>query len=209
MEDVHIIKDVLKENEFESLTQETKSNFNSAGISERPNVNCFCSGEYTGLATGNGETFYLKFPSPYLDLALFKILEEHYKCSITSIVAFLRLNTGLLDNKLRIHSDRDMLGDTPSHAAVYYITEDKTTENGTAFYRHKLHGEYHHEDIEQGEEEYGDESLWERTGLVQGNANSMVTYPANRFHGRFPHKSWGKDETDGRLIWTAFFNLDK
>jgi hypothetical protein len=209
MEDVHIIKDVLKENEFESLTQETKFNFNSAGIFKRSNVNWFCSGEYAGFDADNGDTFYLKFANPHLDSILFKTLEEHYKCSITPIVAFLRLNTGLLDNKQRIHSDRDILGDTPSHAAVYYITEDKTTENGTAFYRHKLYGDYLSEGIEQSEKEYSSKSLWERTGLVQGNANSMVTYPANRFHGRFPHKSWGKDETDGRLIWTAFFNLDK
>ncbi len=191
MGDIHTIHQVLSEEIFEEVKEETRS----VG--------------FVDLSVGNGDTFYMTFPSIQLDRLLYKVLEEHYGAPITPIVAFLRLNTACLDGTKRIHSDRDILGDTPSHAAVFYITNDKLIKSGTAFYKHAVYGNYLPEGADQDEREYSDESLWEMTDLKEGMENCLVTYPANRFHSRYPHKSWGRDQSDGRLIWTAFFNLDK
>lgn len=197
MGNIHTIDDVLSEEKYEEVRLEARNaiyaevNFQSSEDKD----------------DGSPE-FVATFPSINLDRMLYGILEDHYKSSITPIVAFLRLNTARLDCKQRIHSDRDILGDTPSHAAVYYITDCNLIKNGTAFYKHAVYGDYLPEGLDQDEKEYSDESLWEMTEIVEGKRNCLVTYPANRFHSRYPHKSWGRDQSDGRLTWTAFFNVE-
>jgi hypothetical protein len=189
MGNIHTIVDVLSEERYEKAKLEAST------------------ASYGELDVGHGDTFYMTFPSIDLDKVLYKVLEEHYGAPITPIVAFLRLNTACLDGTQRIHSDRDILGDTPSHAAVYYITDDKLIRSGTAFYKHAVYGDYLPAGEDQDEKEYSDTSLWTITDIKEGKANSMVTYPANRFHSRYPHRAWGRDQTDGRLIWTAFFDI--
>ena len=191
MKNVHTIENIFSEEEFKKIQEGGKAT------------------QYDSLYVGQGDTFHMAFSSYYLNESLYKVLEKHYNASIDPIVAFVRLNTACLDDTLRIHSDRDILGDTPSHAAVFHITDNPEVENGTAFWKHKTHGEYLPAGVNQDESEYGDISLWEFQDLAKGKENCLVTYPANRFHSRYPHQAWGEDAQDGRIIWAAFFNVEE
>ena len=148
MKDIHIIENILSEEKLAEIQQACRL------------------ADFGEIDVGCGDVFYMNFPSISLNDILYGALEDHYNTPIEPIVALLRLNTACLDDTLRIHSDRDILGDTPSHAAVFHITDNPEVENGTAFWKHKTHGEYLPAGVNQDESEYGDISLWEFQDLA-------------------------------------------
>lgn len=100
-------------------------------------------------------------------------------------------------------------------ACVWYLSEPPSgVVAGTAFWRHKETGLEaiggkdldNKELLEKLDSEGADESKWQMTGLVGQKFNRLTIYPTSLFHSRFPQDAWGNDATDGRIVYTAFFN---
>lgn len=104
-----------------------------------------------------------------------------------------------------IHSD---LG-WGSHALVLYLSEG---EGGTAFWEHKATGAHRIEKedywlFEKVCHDWNDIDKWKQHCLVEMKMNRAVIYESALFHSRYPFEAFGTDETSGRLIVVAFFNI--
>lgn len=135
---------------------------------------------------------------------------------------FFRLGTADLDPSSYIHADSGIA----QWAAVLYLSEaPDMVIGGTAFWKHKETGltemptpdwvRKNFGDSDKGIQTFidkinadgQDESKWQMTDLVGQKFNRIVMYSGKKFHSRYPKDGWGKDVTDGRLVWTSFFNL--
>lgn len=123
--------------------------------------------------------------------------------------SFMRLSTDTIDSDMRIHSDSGM--DAEFASVLYFNDPPEKGNYGTAFWDHKFHGkEFANNDIREANrllhEDSGDLTQWSMNDLVEMKKNRMVSYPTKFFHSRYPFEGWGKDKTDGRVIWVTFFN---
>jgi hypothetical protein len=126
---------------------------------------------------------------------------------------FLRLSTVNQDNDVRIHSDYTW--GCKYAAVLYFSTSPKWhIAEGTAFFKHKIYGHeltYEYSDI--ADEILSDENSikthWILDSIIGAKENRLLIYPTSYFHSRYPFKSWGKDKTDGRIIWVGFFDIKK
>lgn len=100
-------------------------------------------------------------------------------------------------------------------ACVWYLSEPpEGVVAGTAFWKHKETGleglnESHRtqkEFLEKLDSEGADESKWNMTGLVGQKFNRLTIYPTSIFHSRYPQDAWGNDASDGRIVYTGFFD---
>ena len=48
---------------------------------------------------------------------------------------------------------------------------------------------------------------WELQDVVQGVENTMVTYPCEYFHSKYPRQAWGTSPKDCRLVFIMFYKL--
>lgn len=117
----------------------------------------------------------------------------------STITSYFRKNTPEIDSHFRVHSDRDILGENPTHGVVYYLDIES---GGTGFYNHKTYGESLPIETDQPESEYGDESLWTFREHIEGKPNRMIAYPASVFHMRHPVKS-----VSDRIVWVSFIKV--
>lgn len=132
---------------------------------------------------------------------------------------FFRLGVSAADLTDYIHADSSI----SRWAAVWYLSEaPKGVVAGTAFWRHKGTGltEMPTDEwivknfssvpdfVKMIRADANDESKWEMTDLVGQKFNRLVFYPTQRFHSRFPQQAWGKDVSDGRLVWTGFLTTN-
>lgn len=88
-----------------------------------------------------------------------------------------------------IHEDSSM----SEYAAILYLTEPETEEDGTAFYNY----------IGDHPIDFNDLSKWERTQLVQQKVNRLLIFPSALAHSRFPKER----SANNRLIQVFFFDL--
>ena len=116
-----------------------------------------------------------------------------------------RLNYNDEEPNCAIHSD---LG-WGTHALVLYLSEGP---GGTAFWKHKKTGTDRIDvgDVwlfEQVNKDWNDENCWELEHLVPMKFNRAIIYESALFHSRYPFKAFGDSPSTGRLIVTAFFNI--
>ncbi len=141
--------------------------------------------------------FVSKCPD-FFERRLNKVLEEEFG-EFETITSYFRSNTPDVDNHMRVHSDRDIMGQQPTHGVVFYMD---ITEGGTGFYDHKIHGDRLAPGVDQSEEEYGDESLWTFREFIEGKPNRMIAYPSEMFHMRHPILP-----SSDRLVWVSFIKV--
>lgn len=137
---------------------------------------------------------------------------------------YFRLGTSLEMPTSYIHADNALA----RFACVWYLSDcPDSVVGGTAFWRNKELGITQTPTLEEvskysqfkGDAPVGDryiefineqgmdEGKWDMIGLVGHKFNRLTIYPTEVFHSRFPKEGWGKNVTDGRLVWTGFFNL--
>ena len=129
---------------------------------------------------------------------------------IKHIFSFIRRATDEEDTDWRIHADTVIMGQQPTHAAVWYMSEKpQGLDCGTAFWSHHKHGI----DLDPSNvmefnriltEDANKKELFELDGLVGYKQNRVVIYRANRFHSKYPNKAW----KDGRIVLATFFKID-
>lgn len=122
-----------------------------------------------------------------------------------SKLAFARLNTENLDTGFRIHSDGKTADNNgkmfqPEYAAVFYPFD--TPGHGTALFTHKLIGD--RSKPLQGKAFKIDDGMWSVSEWYEGKENTAFYYEANRYHCRYPFKSFGSTIKDGRIIIVNF-----
>lgn len=153
------------------------------------------SAYYEPMDRGDNTSIYVAPVAQFFERRLRDVIEKEYG-EFKTITSYLRSNTPTVDSHLRVHSDRDILGQNPTHGIVFFID---ISEGGTGFYNHREYGESLPTGIDQPEEEYGDESLWTFREYIEGKPNRIIGYPANKFHMRHPVVP-----TEDRLIWVSF-----
>ena len=113
------------------------------------------------------------------------------------IANYFRYYSRDVDSKTRIHTDTAILGHKPTHGVVFGIDVGEGT--GTSFWTHKEYGDTLPDGIVQEEKEYSDDSLWEYKQTVPVPNNTMISYPSDMFHQKYPTV-----QTKERFVWVAF-----
>lgn len=158
--------------------------------------------------------FYLaQAPEDFVNL-ITAHLNAFHDTEIQVVQPFLRMATERLDADWRIHCDRHVGTEIlPTNALVYYITENNTFKNGTAFWKHKEIGHFMPEQFTDKQKDdvlrfdSNNINQWELQDVVQGVENTMFTYPCEYFHSKYPRQAWGTSPKDCRLVFIMFYKL--
>lgn len=154
---------------------------------------------YNGIGLGYSPEMFYDF------------LSAPFGRKITPLMEYFRLGTAKEEPTTYIHVDSGC----GKYAAVWYLSDAPAdTVAGTAFWRHKETGLYGLPDAERENAGFleklnadgADESKWTMAGLVGQKFNRCVVYPTSLFHSRYPKEAWGNDTTDGRIVFTCFFD---
>lgn len=125
------------------------------------------------------------------------------------ILTFIREAHDGFDNDFRIHADGIINGKKCDVAKVFYINNlEGVTENGTAFWKHHIHGVELPKDVTNEEfdrlltEDANNLDLWEQIDFVAAKPNRMLTYKSNNFHSKYP-----SNIKEGiRIVLVAFYS---
>lgn len=110
-------------------------------------------------------------------------------------LAFIRSAYEGFDNDLRIHADNIIEGKKTAFASVLYIsTGAETSTNGTAFWKHHIHGLRLNDDVTNEEfdrliiEDSNDLKKWDLVNIAWAVPNRRVLYDSNLFHSKWPQE---------------------
>lgn len=148
---------------------------------------------------GNNTFLYLTQVPPNVTKVLQVAMEKAVGAKLKEVITFLRLNTSELDTEFRIHTDAKVLNQKPEVSAVFYLDTDSFS--GTALFEHKIYGRYGKPEGEIFTEDDGNWNCYLKYFAVE---NSMFICNSDLYHGRFPWKSYGKDQSDGRIVIVKF-----
>jgi hypothetical protein len=141
----------------------------------------------------------------------YETLSIHLGRNIKATMEYFRLGTKEDSATTYIHADSGCA----KNAAVWYLSEPPDgMVAGTAFWRHRETGKDRLTDADRLDTELlakldadgADESKWIMTGLCGQKQNRLVTYPTDIFHSRYPQNAWGNDASDGRIVFTCFYD---
>jgi hypothetical protein len=125
------------------------------------------------------------------------------------ILTFIRKAHKGFDTEPRIHSDGIIDNQYVDVASVLYINESEGVYpiNGTMFYEHKIHGESLPKDVtgEVYNEVLSDSKQigkFRETDRVYAKPNRFLSYPAQKFHAKFPPKI----EKGERIVLVTFYS---
>jgi hypothetical protein len=154
---------------------------------------------YKGIGLGYSPEMFYHFLSIYLGR------------TITPRLEYFRLGTKEDSATTYIHADSGCA----RNAAVWYLSEPPDgVVAGTAFWKHKetakwgvdVNDRENADLLAKLDADGSDESKWVMTGLSGQKFNRLVTYPTDIFHSRYPQDAWGNDASDGRIVFTCFFD---
>lgn len=124
------------------------------------------------------------------------------------IFSFIRKAHKDFDIDPRIHSDGIIMNKYVDVASVLYINDPKgVTRNGTMFYEHYKYGEAlpKNPDPKLYNKVLRDSNkpeLFIETDRVYSKPNRLLSYPADRFHAKFP----AKIEMGERIVLVTFYS---
>jgi hypothetical protein len=149
-----------------------------------------------------GEKLFSVLQTPEFLLEFLEI--ENHKL----ILSFIRESYDGFDNKLHIHADNRLEGEKVALASVLYINHpEEVTLNGTAFYKHHIHGRQLPDNCSDEEhnrlliEDANCYSKWNLEQYVPNIPNSIVTYNGSLFHSKFP----ANIDKGLRIVLVAFY----
>lgn len=145
----------------------------------------YCKQEFQIIDRGGKE--FLVLPTPKELVPLLQIDGNEL------ILSFIRKAHKEFDTSWRVHADNIIEGHKTSLASVLYISGNDVSENGTATWKHHLHGTRLPEDVTDEEfdrlllEDANDLDKWERMDFIKSEPNRMLTYESNLFHSKWPN----------------------
>jgi hypothetical protein len=175
-----VIEDVFPKEEFEALKQYLRA----------------C--KYKPLDKKNDFLYYSELPKQAIDKLINKV-NEVTQMNLKEIVTFARLNTSVIDARVRIHADNIVFGKQPKFAFVYYL--ETNSESGTALLSSPTYGK---ERLDMKMSVFTEIGDWEVTKFNPELENSLFLYRSVLYHSRWPPISRGIDEKDGRIIIVSF-----
>lgn len=175
----------------------TTDNFLPEGLFQE--LTDYCNNKEFHMIKAGDKLFLMLTTPPVLNQYLQK---EGYEI----ILSFIRKAHKNFDTDARIHADGIIMNEKTHLASVLYISESQTF-NGTAFWKHHIHGKELPIDISESEfdrlitEDANDLSKWKKIGFVQNVPNRLLTYNANCFHSKYPSKI----EDGERVVLVTFY----
>jgi hypothetical protein len=149
-----------------------------------------------------GEKLFSVLQTPEFILEFLEI--ENHKL----ILSFIRESYDGFDNQLNIHADNRLEGEKVALASVLYINHlEEVTLNGTAFYKHHIHGTQLPDNCPEEEhnrlliEDANYYSNWNLEQYIPNIPNSIVTYNGSLFHSKFP----ANIDKGLRIVLVAFY----
>lgn len=136
--------------------------------------------------------------------------------AIDPVMRFVRLNLeGEMPHNF-VHSDQI----EAKYAALLYLNTNTQASGGTALWKHKELGfdrmptQDEAEDLNENpdalrqriEADWSDKDKWEMAGFAGMKFNRLILYPSACFHSRYPWEGFGKNSSNGRLVYVYFFN---
>jgi hypothetical protein len=126
----------------------------------------------------------------------------------TLILSFIRESYDGFESKLNIHADNRLEGEKVALASVLYINyPEEVTLNGTAFYKHHIHGTQLPDNCSDEEhnrlliEDANDYNKWTLEDYAPNIPNSIVNYNGSLFHSKFP----ANIDKGLRIVLVAFY----
>lgn len=161
------------------------------------------SNEFNLVNAGDKDFSVLPVPDNVL-----RVLREREPNQDISL-SFIRRAFKGFDDELRIHCDGIIANRKTSKASVLYINKNKgVTPNGTAFYKHTIHGERLSKDASEEEfnrlinKDSNNISKWKKVSFVESKENRLLTYDANLFHSKYPSSI----EEGERVVLVCFYS---
>jgi hypothetical protein len=136
------------------------------------------------------------------------LIEDAVGFTIKQRLLFFRLGMTGIKTAGYIHCDQNC----GQYAGVLYLNLPHQRYGGTSFWRHK---EFEISEMPDNANDVAvatlrndslDESKWERDGHVEMRFNRFVTYPARRFHSRYPNVIEAATKEEGRLILAVMYD---
>ena len=143
--------------------------------------------------------------SPWIKKLFHVKLSQILDAEIEDVATFARMTTETTAPAPHaIHSDAGMA----QFSAHVYLSKDWPVNAGTSFWAHLLDGTRHtpETNIERVRADSHRSDAWRHSATVQGHANRALIHAAGLWHRAEPFGGWGKDQHDGRLVLTCFFN---
>ena len=167
--------------------------------------------DFKEVDTGHKKFWVMDAEKPFIEYVSQRISILEGK-NIENILSFFRIATDELDVDWRIHCDSIINETLPDRALVLYMNDPELDcLNGTAFWKHKKHGdslpkeelsskEYNNLILKEAE----DLSKWTLSSIIGCKKNRLLSYPCNYFHSKYPNKSW----KNGRKVFVMFYKVD-
>jgi len=175
-----VIENVFSESDFKKLHEYLKKK------------------EYKPFDLDNDYLYYTEIPS-HITYKIISKVNEVTGLNLKNIVTFARLNTGVIDARVRIHADNIVFGRQPRYACVYYFEDNP--ESGTALLSSPTHGR---ERLDMKMSVFNEIGDFKVDVFNPEIANSLFFYKATLYHSRWPCISRGTDAKDGRIIIVSF-----
>lgn len=176
-----VIQSVLPSEEFKSVQKSSRSL------------------AFTPVPVGLGDTLHLAHVEPHIEASLLKAAEEVTGHKLECIKSFYRLNTKIVNNTIRIHSDAVIDGKKPDIAGVFYLETSDTC--GTALFEHP---EFGRDSKGKPNAIFKRAEGWKPYVFYKALGNSMFVYKADLYHSRYPFESYGLNQEDGRIVIVMF-----
>ena len=167
--------------------------------------------DYTGAVNPDDGVTYpdisLDIPPRLMGEVIHGIREATGKRT-SNVKIFLRLSTFGVDAPHQAHTDTIM----GSSALMLYLNKADDCQGGTAFVKHKATG-LDSNPVNETEEivwrtDVNNYDAWEQTSICEMKENRALIFDANTMHRAEPVGGFGSDANDGRLVLTAFFDLE-
>tara|TARA_R110000737_G_C14624761_1_gene494663 strand:+ start:61120 stop:61680 length:561 start_codon:yes stop_codon:yes gene_type:complete len=165
----------------------------------------YCKQEFQIVKAGAGDQWkeFLVIDTP-------EVIREQLELDDHRIIlTFIRKAHKDFDTDPRIHSDGIINNQYVDVASVLYINESEGVypRNGTMFYEHRIHGEALPKDVtgEVYNEVLRDSNhigRFRETDRVYAKPNRLLSYPAQKFHAKFPPKI----EKGERIVLVTFYS---
>jgi hypothetical protein len=156
-----------------------------------------------------GKSFWIKQVPEELSDYIINRIEKIEGRKIKNIFTFIREAKHNQDDDWRIHNDAIIQGEQPDRASVLFLKSNEEGLNGTALWKHKVHG-YTYNDIVEDEfnklliNDANDVDKWELNSVIGYKDNRLLSYPCNYFHSKYPNKFKNQ-----RIVLVIFYKYEK
>lgn len=125
-------------------------------------------------------------------------LESIFGQPVKINTAFMRLSLEGVQAPHQAHNDA-LMG---QYSLMLYLNRAEHCQGGTSLVRHASG-----DDMAHWETDHSKPEMWRVYSMCEMRPNRAFIFRAELFHRAEPVNGFGRDATDGRLVYTCFFDL--